>query len=264
MRIYSAPSEETLLARQFLKDWAGDGFITKAQYEHLEQDSVSELRTTNIFLRLVLFFFSLIFLLLPGMVQSVTADLRPRELFICAWSLMALAVYFRRPFLEKLLFFIFLLCIREEGILLGAVLVVFDFIRTRQWKQTLVYLALMLFFSTLVRSQAAAIGMGFATLLLFTLLGSLPGIADYLPARLMVWSASLFTPQPMPAWAALWTSLAIIDFGDARIGDIYTELNALHLDLFARDKRLLSAFLDAYGMDPWLAEDFARKIPLSS
>lgn len=56
-----------------------------------------------------------------------------------------------------------------------------------------------------------------------------------------------------------WKTRGIIDFGDARIGDIYTELNALHLDLFARDKRLLGAFLDAYGMDPWLAEDFARK-----
>ena len=60
MRIYTASSQETLRARKLLTDWAGEGFITKAQYERLEQDTVSELRTTNIFLRLVLFVFTLI------------------------------------------------------------------------------------------------------------------------------------------------------------------------------------------------------------
>ena len=60
MRIYSASSEETLRARKLLTDWAGEGFLTKAQYQRLEQETVSELRTTNIFLRLVLFFFTLI------------------------------------------------------------------------------------------------------------------------------------------------------------------------------------------------------------
>jgi hypothetical protein len=60
MRIYSATSEETLRARKLLADWAGEGFLTKAQYEHLEKDTVSELRTTNIFLRVILFFFTLI------------------------------------------------------------------------------------------------------------------------------------------------------------------------------------------------------------
>ena len=33
MRIYSASSEETLRARKLLKDWAGEGFLTKAQYQ---------------------------------------------------------------------------------------------------------------------------------------------------------------------------------------------------------------------------------------
>ena len=60
MRLYSASSEETLRARKLLTDWAGEGFLTKAQYQHLEQETVSELRTTNVFLRLVLFFFTLI------------------------------------------------------------------------------------------------------------------------------------------------------------------------------------------------------------
>jgi hypothetical protein len=60
MRLYTASSEETLRARRLLTDWAGEGFLTKAQYQRLEQETVSELRTTNIFLRLILFLFTLI------------------------------------------------------------------------------------------------------------------------------------------------------------------------------------------------------------
>jgi hypothetical protein len=60
VRLYTASSEETLRARKLLTDWAGEGFLTKAQYQRLEQETVSELRTTNIFLRLILFLFTLI------------------------------------------------------------------------------------------------------------------------------------------------------------------------------------------------------------
>jgi hypothetical protein len=60
VRLYSASSEETLRARKLLNDWADDGFLTKDQYELLERETVSDLRTTNIFLRLVLFLFTLL------------------------------------------------------------------------------------------------------------------------------------------------------------------------------------------------------------
>jgi len=60
VRIYSASSEETLRARKLLRDWVGDGFLAKTQYQRLEQETPSELRTTNIFLRLVLFLFTLL------------------------------------------------------------------------------------------------------------------------------------------------------------------------------------------------------------
>jgi len=60
VRLYSASSEETLRARKLLKDWAGEGFLDKEQYQRLERETVSDLRTTNIFLRLVLFLFTLI------------------------------------------------------------------------------------------------------------------------------------------------------------------------------------------------------------
>ena len=60
MRIYTESSEETLRARKLLMQWSGDGFLSKEQYQRLEQDTVSDLRITNIFLRLVLFFFTMI------------------------------------------------------------------------------------------------------------------------------------------------------------------------------------------------------------
>jgi len=60
MRIYSESDEETLRARKLLKDWAHEGFLTRAQCVRMEQETTSELRTTNIFLRLVLLFFTLI------------------------------------------------------------------------------------------------------------------------------------------------------------------------------------------------------------
>jgi hypothetical protein len=60
VRAYSASGEEALRARDLLKDWAGEGFLTSAQYQHMEQESVCDLRRTNIFLRLVLFLFTLI------------------------------------------------------------------------------------------------------------------------------------------------------------------------------------------------------------
>ena len=53
-----------------------------------------------------------------------------------------------------------------------------------------------------------------------------------------------------------WETYGVIDFGDARLGDLYHELVPLHLDLFAGDKRLLRAFMEAYGSDDWLGDDF--------
>jgi hypothetical protein len=60
VRAYRASEEESLLARNLLKDWAGEGLINESQHRQLQQETVSELRCTNIFLRLVLFFFTFI------------------------------------------------------------------------------------------------------------------------------------------------------------------------------------------------------------
>ena len=56
-----------------------------------------------------------------------------------------------------------------------------------------------------------------------------------------------------------WRPRGIIDFGDAMRGNLFYELCALHLDLFAADRRLLAAFLGSYGPDPEDQRDFARK-----
>lgn len=60
MRIYSASDQEALRARNLLKDWASQNFLTEPQYQAMEKDTVCELRTTNIFLRIALFLFTVI------------------------------------------------------------------------------------------------------------------------------------------------------------------------------------------------------------
>jgi hypothetical protein len=59
-RAYTESNEEALRARTLLKDWAGEGFLSEEQYRRMEQETVCDLRRTNIFLRLVLFLFTLI------------------------------------------------------------------------------------------------------------------------------------------------------------------------------------------------------------
>ncbi|MBE0699083.1 MAG: phosphotransferase, partial [Anaerolineaceae bacterium] len=56
-----------------------------------------------------------------------------------------------------------------------------------------------------------------------------------------------------------WQTLGLIDFGDAMTGDLLYELAALHLDLFRGDRRLLSTFLAAYGLNPAERSGLARK-----
>jgi hypothetical protein len=60
VRAYSASSLEAVRAHNLLKDWAGESFLTEAQCQRMEQETVCDLRRTNIFLRLALFLFTLI------------------------------------------------------------------------------------------------------------------------------------------------------------------------------------------------------------
>jgi hygromycin-B 7''-O-kinase len=56
-----------------------------------------------------------------------------------------------------------------------------------------------------------------------------------------------------------WIPTGIIDFGDAKVGDVFYELAALHLGLFHGDRRLLRIFLLAYGADLLTRPDFSRR-----
>jgi ABC-2 type transport system permease protein len=78
------------------------------------------------------------------------------------------------------------------------------------WLLLMVYVAITLFFSTLMRSQAAAAGMAFGIFLVFSLIGSFPTLAEYLPGYLLIWAGATFIPGSEPAWVALGVSLGII------------------------------------------------------
>jgi len=56
-----------------------------------------------------------------------------------------------------------------------------------------------------------------------------------------------------------WESLAIIDWGDSRVGNILYELVAIQLDLFRADKYLLRKCLEAYRLPIFFQMDFPRK-----
>ena len=60
MSAYGDSAEETVRTRRFLKEWAGEGFLTPAQYARMEGEAASEVRTTNAFLSAALFFFTLV------------------------------------------------------------------------------------------------------------------------------------------------------------------------------------------------------------
>jgi Phosphotransferase enzyme family len=56
-----------------------------------------------------------------------------------------------------------------------------------------------------------------------------------------------------------WKSLAVIDWGDCRLGNILYELVALHIDLFQADKHLLRICLQAYRLPVFYQTNFSRK-----
>jgi len=74
----------------------------------------------------------------------------------------------------------------------------------------LVYIAMTLLCSTLVRSQAGAGGLAFGGLILLAGLGAIPRLAEYLPGQLFSWGMSLSLGIEKTAWPALWVSLGLI------------------------------------------------------
>ena len=80
--------------------------------------------------------------------------------------------------------------------------------------------------------------------------------ADLTADHLLGW---LIPPSIGVDAGADWESTAIIDWGDARLGNILYELVALHVDLFAGDCCLLHTCLQSYGMPDFYRHDFHRK-----
>ena len=71
-------------------------------------------------------------------------------------------------------------------------------------------LAITLFFSSIFKNQLAAGGIALAIIITQALLTQIPGFGDYLPARLIVWSADLLKDQAPAAWGAVGVSIALI------------------------------------------------------
>ncbi len=74
----------------------------------------------------------------------------------------------------------------------------------------LVYMALSLLGSTLARSQGMAVGLAVVALIVISVLGALPSIGEYSPARLFSWGAGMLLGGTGTAWPALGISLGII------------------------------------------------------
>ena len=58
----------------------------------------------------------------------------------------------------------------------------------------------------------------------------------------------------------VWQTHAIIDWGDAILGNILYELVAIYVDLFASDKTLLRLCLDMYDLPACYRQDFPQKL----
>ncbi len=78
------------------------------------------------------------------------------------------------------------------------------------WLEMLLTGAVTLLLSTLLRSQAAAAGLCLFGILLVNVIGGLPRLGEAMPSQLTAWGVSLFTPQPVAYWPALFVSLGLI------------------------------------------------------
>lgn len=78
------------------------------------------------------------------------------------------------------------------------------------WLYTLVYIAITLLASTLLKSQAGAAAIGFGAMAVISILGAVPNLNTYLPGQLINWAATAFTNPAATSWAAVCVSLGLI------------------------------------------------------
>ena len=74
----------------------------------------------------------------------------------------------------------------------------------------LVYIVVTLLCNTLARTQGAAAGLAFATLVLVAGIGSLPRIGEFFPGQLFSWGGELALGSEAASWPAFWVSIGMI------------------------------------------------------
>jgi hypothetical protein len=74
--------------------------------------------------------FALLYIGIPSSFYMMAYDLRPRILMVPTFTLAVFAVHYQRPILEKLIFFGLLFLIREEALLFGPVIILYNFFRS--------------------------------------------------------------------------------------------------------------------------------------
>lgn len=90
--------------------------------------------------------FTLLYLGYPAAAHTVTFDLRPRVLLVPTLLLAVLSIHYRRPVWERILCFGLLFLVREEALLLGLLLIVYELLhdgppKPRVWTTSLFLVA---------------------------------------------------------------------------------------------------------------------------
>ena len=78
------------------------------------------------------------------------------------------------------------------------------------WLYTMVFVAITLLASTLLKSQAGAAAIGFGAMVVLSILGALPTLGQYLPGQLVSWASTVFTAPQTTSWAAVAVSVVLI------------------------------------------------------
>jgi ABC-2 type transport system permease protein len=74
----------------------------------------------------------------------------------------------------------------------------------------MLFVAITLLASTLVKSQAVAAGIGFGCLLLLALIGSIPPLTEMMPDQLVRWGTLLMNGQNASYWPSMIVTCAVI------------------------------------------------------
>ena len=78
------------------------------------------------------------------------------------------------------------------------------------WVYAMLFVAITLFFSTIMKSQALAAGISFGILIILSILGAFPNLVEHLPAQLVTWSSELLLGMKTAYWSALGISISVI------------------------------------------------------